>query len=95
MTKLSELEIKERLSKAEGWRRDGDFIKKAFKFPSFRKAIAFINEVADLAEEEDHHPDLYNVWREVVLKFTTHDEGGLTERDFRMATRINELRKEG
>ncbi len=95
MTKLSELEIKERLSKAEGWSRDGRFIKRTFKFPSFRKAVAFINEVADLAEEEDHHPDLYNVWRKVELKLTTHDEGGLTERDFRMATRINELRKEG
>lgn len=95
MTKLSEEEIEGRLSKTAGWSRDGKFIKKTFEFPSFRNAIAFINDVADLAEEEDHHPDLYNVWRKVELKFTTHDEGGLTERDFRMATRINELMHEG
>ncbi len=50
--------------------------------------------MADLAEKADHHPDLYNVWRKVELKFTTHDEGGLTRRDFRMAAKIDELKHE-
>ncbi len=94
MTRLSDEEIEERLSRAEGWIRDGNFIKRTFEFPSFKKAVEFINRVADLAEKADHHPDLYNVWRKVELKFTTHDEGGLTRRDFRMAAKIDELKHE-
>ncbi len=92
MARLSEEEIETRLSRLKGWGRDGRFIKKGYEFPSFKKAIEFINRVAELAEESDHHPDLYNVWRKVTLKFTTHDEGGLTERDFSMASRIEEIR---
>ncbi len=88
---LSDEEIDAHLSELEGWKRDGRFIQRTFKFPRFMKAIAFINRVAELAEEADHHPDLYNVWRSVTLKFTTHDEGGLTERDFKMASKINAL----
>ncbi len=94
VAKLSEEEIDERLSETEGWKREGNFIKRTFQFPSFKEAIEFINMVAALAEQEDHHPDLYNVWRKVELKFTTHDEGGLTQRDFRMAAKVNELKHE-
>ncbi len=88
---LSDEEIDAHLSELEGWKRDGRFIQRTFKFPRFMKAIAFINRVAELAEEADHHPDLYNVWRSVTLKYTTHDEGGLTERDFGMAAKVNAL----
>ncbi|MFQ6013174.1 MAG: 4a-hydroxytetrahydrobiopterin dehydratase [Thermoplasmata archaeon] len=88
---LSDEEIEARLGELEGWTREDRFIQRTFKFPRFKKAIAFINRVADLAEEADHHPDLYNVWRSVTLKFTTHDAGGLTERDFNMAAKINAL----
>ncbi len=94
MARLSEEEIEERLSNLEGWTREGDFIERTYEFPSFMKAIEFINSVAELAEKADHHPDLYNVWRKVTLKFTTHDEGGLTKRDFSMASSINEIRVE-
>lgn len=92
MTTLSEEEIEARLAKLGGWRREGRFIARTFTFPSFREAVAFINHVADLAEEADHHPDLYNIWRKVTLKYTTHDAGGLTERDFRMAEKVNALK---
>ncbi len=91
MATLSEEEIEGRLAKLEGWTREDRFISRTFKFPSFREAVEFINRVADLAEEADHHPDLYNIWRTVTLKYTTHDAGGLTDRDFRMAERINAL----
>ncbi|MFQ5552541.1 MAG: 4a-hydroxytetrahydrobiopterin dehydratase [Thermoplasmata archaeon] len=88
---LSEEEIKARLGELEGWTREDRFIQRTFKFPRFMKAIEFINRVAELAEEADHHPDLSNVWRSVTLKYTTHDAGGLTERDFNMATKVNAL----
>ncbi|MFQ5920047.1 MAG: 4a-hydroxytetrahydrobiopterin dehydratase [Thermoplasmata archaeon] len=91
MVLLSEEEIDARLGALEGWTREDRFIQRTFKFPAFLKAIEFINRVAELAEEADHHPDLYNVWRTVTLKFTTHDAGGLTERDFNMASKINVL----
>ncbi len=88
---LSDEEIEARIGALEGWKREDRFIRRTFKFPRFLKAIEFINRVAKLAEEADHHPDLYNVWRSVTLKFTTHDEGGLTERDFKMASKIDAL----
>lgn len=88
---LSDEEIDARLGELEGWTREARFIKRTFKFPRFMKAIEFINQVAELAEKADHHPDLYNIWRTVTLKYTTHDAGGLTERDFNMAAKINAL----
>ena len=91
MELLSDEEVAARLESLEGWEREGRFIQRSFRFPRFLKAIEFINRVAELAEEADHHPDLYNVWRTVTLKFTTHDAGGLTERDFNMASQINAL----
>ncbi|MFQ5838784.1 MAG: 4a-hydroxytetrahydrobiopterin dehydratase [Thermoplasmata archaeon] len=91
MVKLTEKEIEERLAQLEGWTRDGDSIARPYRFPSFMKAIEFINRVAELAEQADHHPDLFNSWRTVKLALITHDEGGLTERDFRLAARINEI----
>jgi 4a-hydroxytetrahydrobiopterin dehydratase len=53
--------------------------------------MVFINKVAELAEEQDHHPELFNVYNKVVLKFSTHDAGGLTTRDFRIARDIDRL----
>ena len=91
MELLSDGEIETRLRELAGWKREDRFIQRTFKFPAFMKAIEFINRVAELAEEADHHPDLSNVWRTVTLKFTTHDAGGLTERDFNLASKINAL----
>lgn len=91
MPKLTKEEIMNRLARLEGWRREGDSITREYTFPSFRKAVDFINRVAELAEEADHHPDLFNSWRTVRLSLTTHDEGGLTERDFNLAEKINQI----
>ncbi|MDX1534466.1 MAG: 4a-hydroxytetrahydrobiopterin dehydratase [Thermoplasmata archaeon] len=88
---MSEDEVRSRLAGVEGWKREGNVITWERAFGSFEKAIAFINQVADLAKEANHHPDIYNSWRTVTLALTTHDAGGLTERDFRLAHRINEL----
>jgi len=55
------------------------------------EAVAFMNRVFALAEEEDHHPDLQNSWTKVRVRFTTHDRGGLTDRDFKMAAKVNRV----
>lgn len=62
-----------------------------FRFPSFKEAITFVNQVAELAEEANHHPDILINYNRVTLTLTTHDEGGLTRRDFALATKINQL----
>jgi len=91
MALLSDAEIDERLS-GNDWRRDGDEIVADFKFDDFAAAIAFVNRVADAAEEANHHPDiLVHGWNNVRMSLSTHSEGGLTAADFDMATRIDGL----
>jgi 4a-hydroxytetrahydrobiopterin dehydratase len=70
------------------WRRDGDAIVRELRFPSFMDAIRFIDRVALLAEEADHHPELTNVYWNVGVRLTTHDAGGVTERDIALARAI-------
>jgi len=75
------------------WRRDGDAIVREWKCRDFADALAFVNEVGRLAEEADHHPDiLLHGWNKVRLTLSTHSEGGLTDRGFELAGRIDELR---
>ena len=74
------------------WRREGDAIIRDLKFEDFAAAMAYVNRVAALAEEANHHPDiLIHGWNKVRLTFTTHSEGGLTDNDFQMARRVDEL----
>lgn len=91
MPKLSEHEIVEKLPAAKGWERHGDMLVRSWKFPSFRRALEFVNHVAALAETADHHPDIVLSYRDVRLELSTHSEGGLTDRDFDMAARLNTL----
>lgn len=65
-------------------------LKRLFKFPSFKQAIEFVNRVANLAEEEGHHPDITINYKKVTLKLTTHAIGGLSENDFIMAAKIEQ-----
>lgn len=62
-----------------------------FKFKTFKDAIKFINKVADLAESENHHPNIYNYYNKVKIVLTTHAIGGLSENDFIMAAKIEQL----
>jgi 4a-hydroxytetrahydrobiopterin dehydratase len=74
------------------WRREGDAIVRDLQFDDFAGAMAYVNRVADLAEEANHHPDiLVHGWNKVRLTLTTHSEGGLTDNDFQMARRIDGL----
>lgn len=88
---LSDDQIVERLSGSE-WRREGDEIVRDWKFSDFAEAMAFVNRVAEAAEQANHHPDvLVHGWNRVRLSVTNHSEGGLTEADFRLAQTVDGL----
>jgi 4a-hydroxytetrahydrobiopterin dehydratase len=89
MARLSDLEARTRLATLRGWDIDGDRLRKRYSLDSFAAAIAFVNRVAALAEAADHHPDILIEYRNVTLTLTTHDSGGLTERDFALAAGID------
>jgi 4a-hydroxytetrahydrobiopterin dehydratase len=88
MSLLPESEVDRRLGDVQGWLRQGNAILKTFSFDSFAAAIAFVNRVAAVAEAQDHHPDILVQYRKVTLTLSSHDAGGLTERDFRLAREI-------
>jgi len=72
--------------------RDGIHkIRKEFIFKDFKKSIEFVNKVAKIAEEEDHHPDIYIYYNKVHLELHTHAVGGLSENDFIMAAKIDKM----
>lgn len=74
------------------WRRDGDQIVRELEFEDFAEAMAFVNRVAEVAEEANHHPDiLVHGWNKVRLAVTNHSAGGLTEADFELAAKIDQL----
>lgn len=80
--RLSEQEIDERLKTVAGWTRDAHRIKKQYGFPSFPDGLAFLVRLGFEAEAADHHPDITVDYKRVTLAYWTHDEGGLTEKDF-------------
>ena len=87
---LTEPEIGEAL-KAVAWTRDGDRLTKQVTLKDFRGSMAFVNDVADVAEELNHHPDISISWNKVGLEVSTHDSGGLTSLDFELARRVDAL----
>jgi 4a-hydroxytetrahydrobiopterin dehydratase len=82
-------EARERLHALPGWELLGNEIRKTYVFSDFKGSMVFVNRVADLAEAMDHHPDILINYRRVTLTLTSHDSGGLTDRDFRLAGRID------
>jgi 4a-hydroxytetrahydrobiopterin dehydratase len=91
VTLLSDEAVAERMSRIPLWQRAGGAIRRSFEFPGFPAAIAFVNRAAEVAESLDHHPDILVEYRRVTLTSWSHDAGGLTERDFRLAARIDAL----
>jgi 4a-hydroxytetrahydrobiopterin dehydratase len=77
------------LARLPGWAREGRAIARTYRFPDFRAALAFVNRVGDLAERQNHHPDIAIHYSEVTLTLWSHDAGGVTERDFRLAAAID------
>jgi 4a-hydroxytetrahydrobiopterin dehydratase len=82
MPKLSRADAEGRLKDLKGWSLEGDAIRKQYTFGSFREAVSFIVRLAFDAEEADHHPDILINYKRVTLTWSTHSEGGLTQKDF-------------
>jgi len=89
MALMPEAEVDRRLTSLPGWERDGQQIRKEYSFGSYMDGIAFVNRVAGLAEKMDHHPDMLVGYRRVTLTLSSHDAGGLTARDLKLAAAID------
>jgi len=85
---LSDADVNAALGSLTGWTREGDAIVKQFELPSFPDAIAFVTRVGFFAERANHHPDLDIRWRKVRVLLSTHDSGGITEKDVSLAREI-------
>jgi len=91
MSRLTDDAIRQGLSEIAGWQREGDTIVRELRLASFPAVIALVNQIAELAEEADHHPDIDIRYRTLRLALSTHDAGGLTAKDFDLARRIEAL----
>jgi 4a-hydroxytetrahydrobiopterin dehydratase len=89
MPLLSPEAIEEKLKKLQGWKLIGDEIVREFAFADFVQALQFVNAVGEKAEAANHHPDIDIRYNRVKLALISHDAGGLTERDFRLAEVVN------
>ncbi|MCB1024365.1 MAG: 4a-hydroxytetrahydrobiopterin dehydratase [Acidobacteria bacterium] len=91
--KLSKEEIADGLHALDGWRAEGEWLKKRFEFRNFAESIGFVNKIGEIAEEADHHPDIKFGWGYAEIELTTHDVGGLTRNDFDLAGAIESIGK--
>ena len=91
MKVISEEEIQSRMGSLPGWKIEERMLVRTFQFKDFRASLHFVNRVGDLAEEAGHHPDIDIRYNRVRLALSTHDAGGLTEKDFGLAGRAQEL----
>jgi 4a-hydroxytetrahydrobiopterin dehydratase len=91
MPKLTPIQIGQSLKRLPRWRKTGRVISRTYEFKDFVVAMKFANAVARAAEKAWHHPDIDIRWNKVTLGLTTHDQGGLTEKDFELAAKFDEL----
>jgi 4a-hydroxytetrahydrobiopterin dehydratase len=91
MDLLPDNEIEARLGELDGWSREGDAITKEFKNEDFVGSVRFVDSLVEPAEGMNHHPDLELSWDTVKVSITNHAAGGLTENDFELAKRIDEV----
>jgi len=92
MTKLSDTDLDTGLGRLPGWSREGDTIARTYEHADFRVALAFVRYVGEIAEAMGHHPDIDVRYNRVRLAVTTHDAGGLTDKDLELARRIDGVR---
>ena len=91
MSVLTEEVVQEKLRSLPEWKREGKEIVRHYQFPDFAAAMVFVNQVAEKAETAGHHPDIDIRYNKVRLALVSHDKGGLTERDMKMAQALNSL----
>ena len=93
VSELTDDEREAALAELSGWSlaRDGKAIERTFTFADFNEAFGFMTRVALLADKQDHHPEWFNVWNRVEITLTTHDAGGLSARDVKLAKAIEGL----
>jgi 4a-hydroxytetrahydrobiopterin dehydratase len=89
--KLSQADVDQRMKDLRGWTLQGDEIAKQYTFKNFPEAIAFVSRLAPEAEAADHHPDILVNYKRVTLTYSTHSEGGLTDKDFAGAAAADRL----
>lgn len=91
MAAFSKAEIQEKLKDMRGWAHQGKAIQKRYSLKSFVPAITLVNKIAELAEKEQHHPDITINYNVVGISLSTHSEGGVTQKDFNLAQQIDNL----
>lgn len=91
MAILTDEEIQQALTSLNGWQRNGIAIQRVFRFPDFKAAMQFVNKVAEKAEQANHHPDIDIRYNTITMALVSHDSGGVTQRDVRMAEAINKI----
>ncbi|MCM2531453.1 4a-hydroxytetrahydrobiopterin dehydratase [Neobacillus pocheonensis] len=89
--RLSDTEISTAVAQLTGWKLDGKFIVKKYRFSEFLKGVAFVNEIANLSEEKNHHPFIAIDYKLVTLKLTSWSAGGLTDLDTALAKRYDAI----
>jgi 4a-hydroxytetrahydrobiopterin dehydratase len=93
MTLLSHDEITKNLSSLSSWMKEGNLIERQFQFKDFVEALSFVNKVGEEAEKMNHHPDIFiHSWNKVKITSSTHSEGGITNKDFQLAEKIEGLK---
>ena len=90
-SRLSDLEIQRALGTLPGWSRRMDVLTKTFTWPTFAQGIAFVSRVAKAADAMNHHPDIDIRYTKVTCALSTHDAGGITERDLELAREIEQV----
>ena len=94
MNVLTEKEIEEKLKSLSGWAFNNNSIGKEFNLKDFKSALSLLNKIGDEAEKMDHHPDLFlHSWNKLKIIISTHSAGGVTQNDFNLARKIEEIDK--
>jgi 4a-hydroxytetrahydrobiopterin dehydratase len=94
MSVLSHDEIARRLQRLRGWQHRGNALEKRFECGDFDGSMKFVNSVAAIANEHNHHPDISISWNDVTLTLSSHDAGGITDRDLRLAAAVDAIASE-
>ena len=94
MALLSSIDIMNKLRNLDNWSFDNNQIQSDYQFKDFKEALGFVNKVGVEAEKMNHHPDIFlHSWNKVKITTSTHSEGGVTEKDFKLAAIIDKLAK--